>query len=164
VRERVKEQFALEKRLRGDPGWLARLGTTTYWDPVELKGLTKLGKTDQGAPEEIKCVNVTRSHAVATTSSGDLWCWGKNTKGQLGVSGDLTAHQHVPAFAADFAEDHDKVAVGSVAVGRNHSCLVLQQARGAVLCHMHTRETPQRERTLSLPSFPVQLASQCCTS
>ena len=139
VRERVKASFQLEKDLKEDPSWLERQKVRTYWDPVDLQALTKLGKTDAGAPEKVVCVNVTRSHAVATTTSGDMWTWGKNTKGQLGLTKDLTRNQFVPEFCGDFAEDFDKVVKRSLAVGRNHAAVVLADTRsllvwGATTC------------------------------
>ena len=139
IRERVKASFQLEKDLAEDPSWLERQKVATYWDPIDLRALTKLGKTDAGAEEKVVCVNVTRSHAVATTTSGDMWTWGKNTKGQLGLTKDLTRNQFIPEFCDDFAEDFDKIVKRSLAVGRNHAAVVLADTRslltwGATTC------------------------------
>lgn len=60
-------------------------------------------------------VSVGSDHTCARKTDGTLWCWGKNTDGQLGI-GNTTAST-VPVQVTGLAGN-----VTSVSVGNGHTC------------------------------------------
>jgi alpha-tubulin suppressor-like RCC1 family protein len=80
--------------------------------PVEVSELPSVRALSAGA-----------RHTCAQTEAGEVWCWGANTRGQLGFG---------PFAGGPHPQRVELGEVTSVASGRSHSCAVL--LGGAVAC------------------------------
>ncbi|WP_437586259.1 hypothetical protein [Sorangium sp. So ce1000] len=69
-------------------------------------------------------------YTCAVLSDGTVWCWGRNTWGNLG-DGTLQQDRPIPRQVIDLGGDATKVAA-SVSSGRAHTCALLTD--GAVAC------------------------------
>jgi len=67
------------------------------------------------------------SHACALLQSGELRCWGKNDRGQLGAGSSSPAQSSVPLAVTGLAEE-----IFTVECGGQHTCAVTQT--GGILC------------------------------
>lgn len=100
---------------RNDAGQVGDGTTSDRLTPVPVSGLSS----------GIRSVSTSEGHSCAVTSSGRLKCWGSNDFGQLG---DGTTHAS-PVPVDVRSPSHG---VRAVAVGRNHTCALLET--GAVAC------------------------------
>lgn len=75
----------------------------------------------EGFSEPVAEIGAGHAHTCARTSSGRVYCWGGNDRGQLGA-GDTT-HRGIP-----WAVTLPDVAIG-LAIGDRHSCAVLRDRR-----------------------------------
>jgi alpha-tubulin suppressor-like RCC1 family protein len=89
----------------------ASLGTRTVDYPAPV-GVAHIG--------EIAQVATGRSHSCARLTSGDVYCWGRNDRGQLGNPSTL-GDTHVPTRVA-FSTGATAL---ELAVGDDHACAVL---------------------------------------
>ncbi len=76
-------------------------------------------------PSNVRGVNTGVDHTCGVLAGGQVYCWGKNTLGQLGNG--MTTDQAVPVQATGLG------GVESVAVGGAHSCVLLQGS-GEIQC------------------------------
>jgi alpha-tubulin suppressor-like RCC1 family protein len=67
------------------------------------------------------------AHSCAMTANGEIFCWGNNAHGQLGV--DAGAAQPRPTHLID----SDALNASDIALGARHSC-ILSEDDGAVYC------------------------------
>ncbi len=74
---------------RGNEGALGNNDTTTSLVPVEVHGVG-----DVGYLSNIIDIGTSSDSSCAVDSSNDLYCWGSNTNGQLGINN--TTQQNVP--------------------------------------------------------------------
>ncbi len=82
-----------------------------------------------GTPIEISAGD---QHACAVMLNGDLRCWGRNDRGQLGLPGiDMVGDDELPSDVAPVNVGAG-VAVDHVAAGGDHTCAIL--SGGDVLC------------------------------
>jgi alpha-tubulin suppressor-like RCC1 family protein len=86
--------------------------------------------SDTGVTEDLNLDSVARlsmgnGHACAVTTNGELFCWGSNSTGELGI-GINSNPIDSPTRATVFAD------VADVATGNTFTCV--QQASGAVRC------------------------------
>ena len=88
----------------GTPGTLAKqespvkIGTATNW----------------------KSIAAGANHSLATNKAGELYAWGENTKGQLGLGHDMTSIQESPAKIGT-VKNWKSIAVGAI---NNHSLAI----------------------------------------
>jgi Regulator of chromosome condensation (RCC1) repeat len=76
-------------------------------------------------------------HSCARLVDGRVKCWGSNAYGQLGVpaSADGDDRSTVPVFVEDQTSNEGRLAnVVSVSLGRYHSCALLDDGHGRVMC------------------------------
>jgi hypothetical protein len=96
-----------------------------YAGPIGLPGAASYPvPTQVGDGHDWAAISTDTFHTCGLRAGGELWCWGRNAEGQLGV-GDMSIVDglvHVDP-AATFTD---------VAVGRFHTCA--RRADGVVLC------------------------------
>jgi Alpha-tubulin suppressor and related RCC1 domain-containing proteins len=78
-----------------------------------------------GLPSSAIDVAAGESHSCATLESGEIWCWGSNSFGQLGDGTKIS--RATPAAVTDLP-----VAATRVNAGKNHTCAVLSD--GSARC------------------------------
>ncbi len=71
------------------------------------------------------------AHTCAVTATGNLWCWGDNTDGQLG-HGDTVASP-LPVPVSDAAPLVGDTVIG-LSAGRAHTCAVAESGDGTAFC------------------------------
>lgn len=86
-----------------------------------------LSFTDSVVPQTVSLPAVTElsagfEHVCALTQSGEVWCWGYNSRGQLGDNQPLVAASPTPVLVAGVA---GVTAIGS---GGEHSCAITSTA------------------------------------
>jgi alpha-tubulin suppressor-like RCC1 family protein len=96
-------------------GQLGNATTSNSAEPVEVVGL----------PAAVRAVSAWYDHTCAVTGTGEVWCWGSNSDGQLGDSTNTDSSVPVKVTGLD-------AAATSVATGRWHTCAITDQ--GAVWC------------------------------
>lgn len=84
-----------------------------FMTPTQVKGLTKVSE-----------IASNRDHNCAITESGQVWCWGRNHKGQLGDGTTEDRNEPVRVEGIEGAV--------AIAVGDNNGCAVIKD--GAVWC------------------------------
>lgn len=98
-------------------GWNAsgQLGVSTT---ETCRGTVPCARTPQKLPSNVKLIAITAgsSHSCGITSTGDAYCWGSNSNGQLG-DGTTTAHT-APGLISG-------VQFKTIRAGRNFTCGVL---------------------------------------
>jgi len=106
-------------QIDGDDEWAREI----YMEPqfvTELQG------------EEATACSVGASHATVCTSGGDVFVWGHNLAGQLGLT-DFEKRP-LPTILTYFENDPD-IRVRQIDAGENHCCCLTTQ--GAVYCWGH---------------------------
>lgn len=78
-----------------------------------------------GSGQSFVKVSLGQGHVCAINDRGGLYCWGRNTNGQLGVR-DMTEQQRAPV------EVEPGTAYAQVAAGQRHTCAV--DLSGKLLC------------------------------
>lgn len=85
-------------------------------DPFPGKGVDRDRPTRVGADSDWALVDAGQGHTCATRAPGALWCWGRNSDGELGLGpgapGQIRVPQHV-GVATDWMD---------VRTGQNSSC------------------------------------------
>ena len=121
---------------------LAADGRVFSWGDGEY-GRCGNGRKQQLAPEPVdllagkRCVAAAagRSHGLALTDGGDVWVWGKNDAGQLGLGGsvlmDLNTMEEYPLLLAADADAAPGFAgnVAAIAAGASHSLALTRDGR-----------------------------------
>jgi alpha-tubulin suppressor-like RCC1 family protein len=79
-------------------------------EPIEIHSLTT---------KEVRSVHAGGFHSSAITADGNLYCWGKNTNGQLGI-GTVTSAEESPQQVSSIIG-----IVKDVAMGRNHTAIIM---------------------------------------
>jgi alpha-tubulin suppressor-like RCC1 family protein len=79
-------------------------------EPIEIHSLTT---------KEVRSVHAGGFHSSAITADGNLYCWGKNTNGQLGI-GTVTSAEESPQRVSSIIG-----IVKDVAMGRNHTAIIM---------------------------------------
>jgi alpha-tubulin suppressor-like RCC1 family protein len=92
--------------------WSGQLGRVT--DPPSVNAEHNLPAPVDGLPRKATFVATGGNHTCAILDDRSLWCWGDNTRGQLGV--DVSSGP-TPRHVLD--------AVAAVALGDAHSCAAL---------------------------------------
>ena len=121
---------------------LAADGRVFSWGDGEY-GRCGNGRKQQLAPEPVdllagkRCVAAAagRSHGLALTDGGDVWVWGKNDAGQLGLGGsvlmDLNTMEEYPLLLDADADAAPGFAgnVAAIAAGASHSLALTRDGR-----------------------------------
>lgn len=103
----------------------------------------------QGLPTEIASVAVGGFHSCALSVSGNVWCWGSNQSGELGVgSGVISSVQPVQVSALSGR-------VNAITAGDHHSCALM--ATGDVWCWGLNGSGQLGDGTTINRSTPVQV-------
>ena len=97
-------------------GGNGRLGLQDMHDRAEATFLTALDH------EHITQVQCGASHSLAVTKCGKLYCWGKNSQGQLGIG--TLEDETVPTLVASLCTGKDSVIVKQVAAGWEHTVIL----------------------------------------
>lgn len=79
--------------------------------------------TEVSGIKNVSSVSLGTGHTCALEQDGDLWCWGRNREGQLGI-GTTGSARHKPEKAASDMSD--------ISLGRSHTCG--QNLSGVVYC------------------------------
>lgn len=90
-------------------------------------------RQDRLVGEEVVQVSVGASHAIARSKGGDLFVWGFNKAGQLGL-GNFKRHD-TPEVCAGIP---DGFLVCQVAAGENHSCVIAKQKESDSATRIYT--------------------------
>jgi alpha-tubulin suppressor-like RCC1 family protein len=105
-------------------------GTVSCWGWNSSDQLGRdIGSVEDPTPttvpglNDVVMVDASYEHNCALTSTGEVWCWGRGTNGQLGSG---TSNSFTPLLVAEVS---DAIALG---VGFTHSCAVT--GSGAVWC------------------------------
>jgi alpha-tubulin suppressor-like RCC1 family protein len=106
---------------------VASFSATAHGDEAgEEPGVANTYVTRPSEALTITQMSIGSSHACAILSDGDLYCWGSNVNGQLGVGDNIsTDSMSTPVDLGD-------VEVIDVAAGGNHTCALL--TNGDVWC------------------------------
>jgi alpha-tubulin suppressor-like RCC1 family protein len=100
------------------------------------------------------------AHTCAATTFGDLWCWGENGDGQLGVGTTVDSAEPVRASAVGALKNQ---LTAYVAAGRAHTCALavdLASAGGAdVYCWGDNSMGQLGDSSTTSRSRPVQVAT-----
>jgi alpha-tubulin suppressor-like RCC1 family protein len=132
----------------GDRHW-GQLGNGAEW-----LGYSAFPVKPVGLPE-VTYVSAGGGHTCAVEQGGQVWCWGKNGKGQVGVSN--LDYKQLP-----FAEGYPVAVVGidsaaSLATGDSHTCVL--STDGSVTCWGDNEEGQLGNGELGVGGFqPVQVA------
>lgn len=78
-------------------------------------------------PDAVTAITAGHFHTVALTSTGELWSWGRNAAGQLGLGGRPSRDERQPQKVASL----DGVQVTAIAAGAEHT-LALAESDGKV--------------------------------
>ena len=105
-----------------DFGQLGDGTTATPANPASVVGLP--------ATATVTSVATGSDYTCALTSSGNIWCWGDNSAGQLG-DGTFT-QSSVPVQVLNPSGDAALSGVIAIAAGQNHTCAVAGD--GSALC------------------------------
>ena len=90
------------------------------------------------------------AHTCARKRTGELFCWGKNSQGQLGIgrTGDRATPVHVETLGAD---------VATIGMGRNHGCA--HKTDGTLWCWGKNSQGQLGDGTRERRAEPVQVVS-----
>ncbi|MCL2492402.1 MAG: hypothetical protein FWE87_06655, partial [Coriobacteriia bacterium] len=109
--------------------WGTRSATSPLGD-----GLTT--PAAQGAPKDISIITgspdhfenativeiaASASHSLALDDAGNVWAWGSNGSGQLGLGASVPTSSAWPLNITDLASSLDGIVIDSIAVGNNSS-------------------------------------------
>ena len=116
----------------GSFGKLGNNATVNSLFPVQVVGPDGgSDKSGDGILGHIVQISTGNSHTCALNSSGDVLCWGKNNRGQLGD--DSTSNRSYPAFVVEREESSTPLrGVVQLSLGGAHACALT--SAGTVLC------------------------------
>ena len=103
--------------------WKGRLGDGTAQDhttPVNV-----MGPDREEVFENAVAITAGSGHTCALTRGGDLWCWGRNEHGQLGIA--RTTSRNIPVRVSRLAGQ-----VVAATAGMAHTCALMRS--GEVWC------------------------------
>ncbi len=86
-----------------------------------------------GISAGVACLATGHQHSCAGTTSGSLYCWGANSKGQLGL-GYLSTKEVVPVLVTGIVSR-----VTGITAGGEHTCALLES--DAVMCWGRCQES-----------------------
>lgn len=97
----------------GHPGPLGLPGSMAYAEPARV-----------GSENDWTALSTDTFHTCGLRGGGELWCWGRNAEGQLGV-GDMS-------IVPDLVHVEPESRFSSIEVGRFHTCA--RRDDGVLLC------------------------------
>lgn len=93
-------------------------------DPFPGEGVDRARPERVGSENDWTLVDGGQGHSCGIRAPGSLWCWGRNTRGELGLGDDAAGQIRIPRRVGD-AEDWI-----DVRVGQNGSCGLRDAGRG----------------------------------
>lgn len=95
-------------------------------DPFPDPGVSRAVPVQVAAGEEWSSVSCGQGHTCAIRDDGSLWCWGRNSSGELGLGAGVPEQLRAPQRVGS---DVDWV---SVAAGQHHTCGIRGSVEGEV--------------------------------